>query len=89
MLRILEPMKAMGSDCVFEGQKWQRPLLNMSMLMLLRCMGRGDHTILGFRSTFRDWAAKETRTPREVAEAVLAPQVCSVVERTNARSDLS
>jgi integrase len=26
----------------------------------------------GFRSTFRDWAAERTSTPREVAEAALA-----------------
>lgn len=88
MLRILEPMKAMASDYVFEGQKRHRPLSNMSMLMLLRRMGRGDHTVHGFRSTFRDWAAEETKTPREVAEAALAHQVGSDVERAYARSDL-
>lgn len=55
MLRILEPMKAMASTYVFEGQKRHHPLSNMSMLMLLRRMGRGDFTVHGFRSTFRDW----------------------------------
>jgi len=88
MLRVLELMKAMGSEYVFEGQKRHRPLSNMSMLMLMRRMGRGDHTVHGFRSTFRDWAAEETKTPREVAEAALAHQVGSDVERAYARSDL-
>jgi NAD(P)-dependent dehydrogenase (short-subunit alcohol dehydrogenase family) len=39
------------------------------MLMLLRRMKRGDLTVHGFRSTFRDWAA-ETGQPADVAEAV-------------------
>lgn len=88
MLRILEPMKAMASEYVFEGQKRHRPLSNMSMLMLLRRMGRDGYTVHGFRSTFRDWTAEETKVPREVAEAALAHQVGSDVERAYARSDL-
>ena len=60
MLAILEPLKAMASDYVFEGQKRHQPLSNMSMLMLLRRMGRDGFTVHGFRSSFRDWAA---RTP--------------------------
>ena len=88
MLRILEPMRAMASDYVFEGQRRHRPLSNMSMLMLLRRMGRGDFTVHGFRSTFRDWAGEEAGAPREVAEAALAHQVGSDVERAYARSDL-
>src|SRR6056297_864644 len=47
MLRILEAMKAMAYTYVFEGQKRHRPLSNMSMLMLLRRMGRGDFTVHG------------------------------------------
>ncbi|MDP2492574.1 tyrosine-type recombinase/integrase [Shimia thalassica] len=88
MLRVLEPMKAMASTCVFEGQKRHHPLSNMSMLMLLRRMGRGDFTVHGFRSSFRDWASEVSGAPREVAEAVLAHQVGSEVERAYARSDL-
>lgn len=88
MLRVLEPMKAMASIYVFEGQKRHHPLSNMSMLMLLRRMGCGDFTVHGFRSTFRDWAAEVSGAPREVAEAALAHQVGSEVERAYARSDL-
>lgn len=88
MLRILEPMKAMASTYVFEGQKRHRPLSNMSMLMLLRRIGREDFTVHGFRSTFRDWAAEVAGAPREVAEVALAHQVGSDVERAYARSDL-
>ncbi|WP_227446799.1 site-specific integrase [Cognatishimia sp. F0-27] len=88
MLRILEPMGAMASEYVFEGQKRHKPLSNMSMLMLMRRMGRGDYTVHGFRSSFRDWAAEEAGAPREVAEAALAHQIGSEVERAYARSDL-
>jgi integrase len=88
MLAILEPLKAMASDYVFEGQKRHRPLSNMSMLMLLRRMGRDAFTVHGFRSSFRDWASEATNAPRELAEAALAHQVGSDVERAYARSDL-
>ncbi|MDV7145741.1 site-specific integrase [Tropicimonas sp. TH_r6] len=88
MLRILEAVKPLASTYVFEGQKRHRALSNMSMLMLLRRMGRGQYTVHGFRSTFRDWAAEEAGAPREVAEAALAHQFGSDVERAYARSDL-
>lgn len=88
MLAIIEPLKAMASDYVFEGQKRHRPLSNMSMLMLLRRMGRDAFTVHGFRSSFRDWASEAANAPRELAEAALAHQVGSDVERAYARSDL-
>jgi integrase len=88
MLGILEPLKAMASVYVFEGQKRHRPLSNMSMLMLLRRMGRDGFTVHGFRSSFRDWASEAANAPRELAEAALAHQVGSNVERAYARSDL-
>ena len=88
MLAILEPLKALASDYVFEGQKRHRPLSNMSMLMLLRRMGRDAFTVHGFRSSFRDWASEAANAPRELAEAALAHQVGSDVERAYARSDL-
>ncbi len=88
MMRILTQMKKLSSTYVFEGQKRHKPLSNMSMLMLLRRMGRGQFTVHGFRSTFRDWAGEAAGAPREVAEAALAHQVGSDVERAYARSDL-
>lgn len=88
MLRILEGMKALGGDYVFRGQKRGAPLSNMSMLMLLRRMGREQFTVHGFRSSFRDWASEKAGAQREIAEAALAHQVGSEVERAYARSDL-
>lgn len=88
MVRILQPLVSMRSEFVFEGQKRNQPLSNMSMLMLLRRMGYEQYTVHGFRSSFRDWAAEATNSPRELAEAALAHQIGSEVERAYARSDL-
>ena len=88
MLSIIEPLQAMQSDFVFEGQKRNKPLSNMSMLMLLRRMGVEGVTVHGFRSTFRDWASEMANAPREVAEMSLSHRVGSDVERAYARSDL-
>lgn len=88
MLAIIEPLKAIQSDFVFEGQKRHQPLSNMSMLMLLRRMNVDNVTVHGFRSTFRDWASEVANAPREVAEMSLSHRVGSDVERAYARSDL-
>ena len=88
MLAIIEPLRAMQSDYVFEGQKRHSPLSNMAMLMLLRRMQVEGVTVHGFRSTFRDWASEVANAPREVAEMSLAHKVGSDVERAYARSDL-
>jgi integrase len=88
MLKILEPLKALQSEYVFEGQKRHRPLSNMSMLMLLRRMNAEGVTVHGFRATFRDWASEVASAPREIAEMSLSHRVGSNVERAYARSDL-
>jgi integrase len=88
MLAILEPLRALASDYVYEGQKRHQPLSNMSMLMLLRRMRQDGVTVHGFRSSFRDWAAEAAGAPRELAEAALAHQIGSDVERAYARTDL-
>ena len=73
---------------VFPGQVPTRPLSVMAMTMVLRRMKRGDITVHGFRSTFRDWAAEKTTAPSEVAEAVLAHVVGDKVEAAYRRGDL-
>lgn len=88
MLAIIEALKALKSDCVFEGQRRHRPLSNMAMLMLLRRMKIEGVTVHGFRSTFRDWASEAASAPREVAERALAHKVGSEVEQAYARSDM-
>jgi len=64
------------------------PLSQMALLMLLRRMGRGELTVHGFRSTFRDWAAERTAFPAEVAEMALAHTVGDKVEAAYRRGDL-
>lgn len=88
MLDVLQPLQALASKYVFEGQKRHKPLSNMAMLMLLRRMKIEDATVHGFRSTFRDWASEIANAPREVAEMSLSHKVGSDVERAYARSKL-
>jgi integrase len=73
---------------VFPGGKSNRPLSIMAMAMVLRRMGRGDLTVHGFRSSFRDWVGEATATPREVAEAALAHALDNETEAAYARGDL-
>ena len=88
MLAIIEPLRAMQSEYVFEGQKRHKPLSNMAMLMLLRRMNVEGVTVHGFRSTFRDWASEVAGAPREVAEMSLSHRIGSQVELAYARSDM-
>ena len=88
MVAILEPLQAMKSEYVFEGQKRHNSLSNMSMLMLLRRMKVEGVTVHGFRATFRVWAAEVANVPYDVAEMSLAHRVGSEVERAYQRSDL-
>jgi integrase len=70
------------------GGRSVKPLSNAAMLMLPRRMNRGDLTVHGFRSTFRDWAAETTGYHREVVEAALAHVIESKVETAYRRGDL-
>jgi integrase len=88
-LAVLEEMRAIRSgDFVFPGGRARRPISNMAMTMTLRRMGRGDLTVHGFRSTFRDWTAEQTSFPHEVCEMALAHIVADAVERAYRRGDL-
>jgi integrase len=86
---ILEMTKAEGEATDgFVFSKRGKPLSNMAMTMTLRRMDRGDLTVHGFRSTFRDWAAERTNFPSEIAEMALAHAVGSKVEAAYRRGDL-
>jgi integrase len=73
---------------LFPGARSGRPLSNMAMTMVLRRMKRGDLTVHGFRSTFRDWCSEATGHGGEVAEAALAHAVGDKVEAAYRRGDL-
>jgi integrase len=86
-MAVIERMRGNGSEYVFPGRR-RHPLSGAAMLMLLRRMGRGDLTVHGFRSSFRDWAAERTAFPAEIAEMALAHAVGSAVEQAYRRSDM-
>jgi integrase len=73
---------------VFPGLRPRRPLSTMAMLKRLERMRRGDITVHGFRSTFRDWAAECTEFPNHVVEAALAHAIGDKVEAAYRRGDL-
>ena len=88
-LAVVERLKVIRqNDFMFPGERQNKPLSNMSMLMMLRRIGRQDLTVHGFRSTFRDWAAEQTNFPREVAEAALAHVIADRTEAAYRRGDL-
>ncbi len=64
---------------LFPGGRTGKPLSNME---------RGDLTVHGFRSTFRDWAAEATSHSNEVAEMALAHAVGNRIEAAYRRGDL-
>jgi integrase len=51
-------------------------------------MGRGDLTVHGFRSTFRDWGAEQTTYPRELLEKALGHVVGDETERAYQRGHM-
>jgi hypothetical protein len=73
---LREAAKRRGDEApdtpVFPGRAGKAQLSNLSLMMLLPLMNRSDLTADGFRSAFRDWAAENTKCPRESAEATLA-----------------
>jgi integrase len=87
-LAILEAMwKVRTGDFVFPGARG-KGLSQMSMLMTLRRMGRGDVVTHGFRSSFSDWCSEQTSFPSEVREMALAHAVGDKVEAAYRRGDL-
>ncbi len=76
------------SPYLFPGQRKGKSISNQAMTMTLRRMGRGDLTVHGFRSTFRDWAAEKTNYSREVCELSLAHKIVDGAEAAYWRSDI-
>jgi integrase len=88
-LAVVERMAALRQgDFVFPGAKAGRPISDPAMRVLLGRIGRGDLTVHGFRSAFRDWCAEATSFPSEVAEMALAHTVGDKVEAAYRRGDL-
>lgn len=85
---LSELHKVRQGEFIFTGRREGSALSNMAMLQLLKRMGRGDLTVHGFRSTFRDWAGELSSFPREVIEHALAHQLKDKAEASYARGTL-
>jgi len=87
---LIANMKKIATDgeLIFPGMKEGRPLSDMSLTAVFRRMERGDLTMHGFRSTFRDWAAETTDYPHEMQEMALAHTVGDKVEAAYRRGDM-
>lgn len=79
-----------NGETVFPGRIRNTQLSDMSLTAVLRRMGRGDITVHGFRSTFRDWCAEAEGNAfsREVCEHALAHSLPDKVEAAYRRGDL-
>lgn len=88
-LALLRAQPRVG-DIVFTGMKFDKELSDMSLTAVLRRMGRGEITMHGFRSTFRDWCSESVGNtfPREVCEHALAHSLPDKVEAAYRRGDL-
>jgi len=86
---LLKALPVVGEH-VFPGQRGDSPLSDMSLTAVLRRMERGDITVHGFRSTFRDWCAESVGNSfsREVCEHALAHSLPDKVEAAYRRGDL-
>jgi integrase len=85
-IEILEGMAAIRHDeWIFPGGKTGRPIGHEAMLRVLDTLGRGDVTVHGFRSTFRDFCGDKTTFPCEIAEAALAHAIGSKAEQAYRR----
>ena len=89
--RVVDFLKAMtrlhDNEHVFPGTAKGKPLSSMAMTMQLRRMNRGNITVHGFRSTFRDWASEQTSFPHETCEHALAHRISDKAEAAYRRGD--
>ena len=85
VLEAVRPNSPKPTDRVFGIDGAARS--NMAMAMLLRRMERGDLTVHGWRSTFRDWAGDATGHAHQVIEAALAHVIQNKAEAAYRRSD--
>jgi integrase len=70
---------------VFAGMRSDRPLSDMSLLAVLKRLGRADITSHRFRATFKTWASDATEHAREIIEASLAHAVGDRAEQAYQR----
>ncbi|HEV7339845.1 MAG TPA: integrase arm-type DNA-binding domain-containing protein [Bosea sp. (in: a-proteobacteria)] len=87
-VEILLAMKQRATgELVFEGEREGVSISDTAMVKALRRASKGDETLHGMRSAFRDWCGDHTEFPREVAEAALAHVIADKTEAAYRRSD--
>ncbi|MGO9399494.1 MAG: tyrosine-type recombinase/integrase [Xanthobacteraceae bacterium] len=89
-VELLRDLPSEGGDdgFVFIGARPGTGLSDSSMTGVLKRMGRGDITVHGFRSSFKDWCSERTNYPNEVSEMALAHKVSDKTEEAYRRGDL-
>jgi integrase len=85
---LAERLEKPTGDLVFPGWRDGKQLSLSALSKALRAAGGGSATVHGFRSTFRDWTAERTDTPRDVAEMALAHAIENRVEAAYRRGEL-
>lgn len=87
LLKRVAPLRQRGSELIFASQlKPGHPVSDMTLTKVMRDAGLA-YVPHGFRSSFRDWAAEQTSTDREVIEACLAHATGNEVELAYKRTD--
>lgn len=76
----------LGERLLFSARA-NKPISDVTMLKAIRDMKIKTLTVHGFRSSFADWAAECTSTPKEVVEKALAHRVPNAVEAAYRRTD--
>ena len=84
---LREAEKLSGKSGLIFPSPTGRQLPDSNLSKMLRRSGI-ESTAHGFRSSFRQWAAERTNTPREVCELALAHVNSNAVEAAYQRSDL-
>jgi integrase len=75
-------------DFVFPGRTRGEPMSNMTMLELLKDLGRTDVTVHGFRATFKTWADEEMSFSNQAVDFCLAHVPGDAAEKAYRRGDM-
>lgn len=87
MVELLNKLPKIN-DYLFPGQKYDKPLSNMAMLVLMRKMDYGHFVPHGFRSSFRDWVGDATLWDGSLGEAALAHRLGNKTQTAYQRGDM-
>jgi integrase len=85
VIELLQGLPREGDDgLVFLGTRPGKPLTDLSLMTLMRKMGRSE-TVHGLRSSFSDWAHERTAHSNHAIELSLAHSIGTEVEKAYRR----